>query len=101
EEEINLFRIVQESLNNILKHSHATELGVTLQKERDRVILRIEDNGCGFQQADGRQGNRGGLGLSSMAERARILGGEIRIESNNGRGTSVLLTLPLGGYKHG
>jgi signal transduction histidine kinase/ligand-binding sensor domain-containing protein len=99
DEEINLFRIVQESLNNILKHAHATALNVKLVKTNKTVILEVSDNGQGM---DGREGSKhSGLGISSMNERARILGGELKFESNSGKGTKVILTVALGERHHG
>ena len=94
EEEINLFRIVQESINNIMKHAQATELIVGVKKSEQSLLLEIEDNGMGMERpAGGNHGN--GLGLNSMTERARILGGELRFDSIPGRGTKVTLVVPL------
>lgn len=101
EEEINIFRIVQESLNNILKHSQATELKVTLAGTKKTIALEIEDNGRGISASRYRQRHGDGLGLSSMSERARILGGTLRIDSAGGKGTRVLFTLPMEGRRRG
>jgi ligand-binding sensor domain-containing protein/signal transduction histidine kinase len=89
--EINFYRIVQESLNNIVKHSRASEANVRILRDERGVELMIEDNGKGFDVNTVRRDGslKSGLGLTSMAERARILGGKHQIESVPGRGTIV------------
>jgi signal transduction histidine kinase len=86
EDEINVYRIVQECLNNIIKHSGATEARVKITRSLQAVVIEIEDNGRGFDlQADG----AAGLGLKDIAERTRILGGAHQIDSVPGKGTKV------------
>jgi signal transduction histidine kinase/ligand-binding sensor domain-containing protein len=99
--EINLFRIVQESLNNILKHSGAFAIRIELKKTDNVLQLLVEDNGRGMQSDESHQGSQQGLGLSSMQERARILGGQLHIESGPGKGTQVLLKIPIPENKNG
>ena len=95
EAEINLYRIVQESLNNIIKHAGATEAAVTLQLEANRLRLRIRDNGRGFDARTALSGTEGsGFGLAGMAERARLLGGQLKLTSEPGRGTEVEAQIP-------
>ncbi|PWU08286.1 MAG: hypothetical protein C5B50_29850 [Verrucomicrobia bacterium] len=96
EAEINVYRIVQEGLNNILKHSGATEARVTLAHEPARVRLLIEDNGRGFDlpAATQRPERAGGMGLDGIAERVRILGGRLQIQSTPGGGTRLKIDLP-------
>jgi signal transduction histidine kinase/ligand-binding sensor domain-containing protein len=90
--EINLYRIVQEGLNNLARHAQARRGLVAIRVEGERVVLTIEDDGVGFEAAslDG----RGGMGLSGIAERARILGGRSAIRSSPGRGTTITVNLP-------
>ncbi len=88
-----LFRILQETLTNVARHSGATRAEVVLQKERDRLVLRIRDNGRGFDQADPLLS--GSLGLLGMRERAAMLGGGMSISSAPGKGTSVTAWVPL------
>jgi signal transduction histidine kinase len=88
---LNLYRIVQESLNNILKHSHARNIRITLERDVRDVSLQIEDDGLGF---DTQRAQKTGLGLRNISERARILGGELRINSALGQGTRLTLTVP-------
>ncbi|MFT3744652.1 MAG: two-component regulator propeller domain-containing protein [Pyrinomonadaceae bacterium] len=93
ENEINLYRIVQESLNNVIKHSDATKASVSVFIESERLVLTIRDNGKGFDRD--RVAGRSGLGLNGIAERARILGGTLSIESEPGKGTTVLVNLSV------
>ncbi|MFN7929948.1 MAG: two-component regulator propeller domain-containing protein [Blastocatellia bacterium] len=99
--QINLYRIVQEALNNIIKHAAARQVSVQLQRTPQSVQLTMRDDGRGFVQAErsGAEGKLGGLGLSSMAERARLLGGVLHIESAPGAGTRLTLTIPFGSSK--
>lgn len=88
-----LFRIVQESLTNVLKHASASEVHVSLQVEDGQIRLEVRDNGGGFAAGAGRRA--GAFGLMGMRERALMLGGNADIRSAVGRGTSVLVRLPL------
>jgi signal transduction histidine kinase len=82
----------------VIKHAHATQVTVVLKREPGRIIISILDNGRGFapdhRQVE-RNGHRATLGLASMAERARLLDGQIEIQSAEGTGTRVTLTMPL------
>lgn len=99
EGEINIFRIVQESLNNILKHSNASAVRVEMKKSGRGLSVTVEDNGRGMDTSVGAAPR--GLGLSSMEERARILGGDLQIESTPGKGTRVRLSIPIREERHG
>ncbi len=87
-----LFRIVQEALSNVAKHSAATETTVSLTWEGDRVVLEVEDNGRGF---DVRERWGKGIGLQSMEERVQQLGGTWHIESTPGKGTRIRVVTPV------
>lgn len=91
EAEINLYRIVQESVHNALKHSGATHACVTVRDGSSDIDIAVVDNGAGIPETVATDVSRRGLGLSSMAERAKILGGELRIEPAPGGGTAVRL----------
>ncbi|MEP7337096.1 MAG: two-component regulator propeller domain-containing protein [Acidobacteriota bacterium] len=97
EAEMNLYRIVQESVNNIVKHSEASQVNIRLKRDGRRVQLTVEDNGRGFQtnQASASELRRRGFGLIGIAERARMLGGREFIQSVPGQGTIVIVTLTL------
>jgi two-component system, NarL family, sensor kinase len=93
-----LFRIFQESLNNILKHAEATELNVTLIYTDETFTMCIEDNGVGFSVEEKRNNAipGSGVGLKSLYNRSGFIGAEISIDSKPGDGTSILIKLPLG-----
>lgn len=85
-----LYRLLQEALTNILRHADASQVHVRLQHRGSRLRLWVRDNGRG---ADTPQ--RPGVGLYSMAERARCLGGELKIISQPGAGWALALNVPL------
>jgi two-component system, sensor histidine kinase LadS len=87
EDEINFYRIIQESLNNIVKHSKANKASIAIFRENSKVILNIRDNGLGFEVEKTRE--KKGLGLNGIAERVKILQGNYLIESEIGRGTTI------------
>ncbi|MGE0624389.1 MAG: ATP-binding protein [Pseudomonadales bacterium] len=86
-----LYRICQEALANAVRHSDAATIEVRLTREGDDIELTITDDGCGFDPAAARSG----LGLSSMRERARLLGGTLSLSSTPGAGTTVRARLPV------
>lgn len=85
-----LYRLLQEALTNVARHAAASQVRVRLQHHGGRLRLLIRDNGCGALQPQ-----RPGVGLYSMVERARSLGGELRIFSHPGAGWALTLTVPL------
>ena len=97
--EINIYRIVQEALNNIIRHSQATEAEMVIRRKRRELSLRIRDNGQGFvpDTATGLGPRSGGFGLVGMAERVRMLGGACSIESGPGQGTTITISLTISG----
>src|SRR5215475_13896370 len=97
DEAITLYRVVQESLNNIVKHAQASEARVSVERYTDSVTLTIQDNGRGFAPSEAAT-KPSGFGLVGMTERVRILGGALQMDSGEGRGTTVTirLTLPVG-----
>jgi signal transduction histidine kinase len=88
-----VYRIVQEGLRNVLKHARARDAHVTVGRTVDQLEVRIEDGGSGFD-ADA-SGARDGLGLLSIEERARLVGGSFSIMSEPGRGTALHVHIPL------
>lgn len=89
-----LYRIVQEALTNVAKHARATRVTVWLQPEEQMVRCSIRDNGIGFDVAGVRGGERG-LGLIGIKERLDALGGSLQMVSSPGKGTELLITIPL------
>lgn len=84
-EEISIYRIVQESLNNVIKHSEARLVKVKIKRIENFVLIRIKDNGEGFDSAN----VKGGLGLVGLKERSQLLNGELIIDSKIGEGTTI------------
>lgn len=96
--ELALYRIVQEALTNVAKHSGATRALVRIGREGGRFSLWVEDDGRGFSEPEGaRASARGGWGLSEMRERAEALGGTLSIRFPSGGGTCVLVQLEAAG----
>jgi signal transduction histidine kinase len=88
-----VYRLVQETTRNIVRHSRAASATVTVRVEADTLRLVVEDTGCGFDPEATRE--TAGLGLVSMRERVRSLGGTLSILSRTGHGTRVEATLPM------
>ena len=98
---INFYRIVQECLNNVVKHSQATEASVRITHNARSVVLTIDDNGRGFSPAErSAPASSNGFGLTGMAERASLLGGDFKVRSAPGRGTTMTVEIPLGVDNH-
>ncbi|HET9832329.1 MAG TPA: sensor histidine kinase [Vicinamibacterales bacterium] len=99
EVETHLYRIVQEALNNIAKHAEARRVEVRVSRNETAIVLTIDDDGRGFNPApDGQSRNRrGGLGLVSMRERARIINATFDIRSAPGEGATMTLRVPTRG----
>jgi signal transduction histidine kinase len=88
---VQLYRILQEALNNIVKHSGATKADIQLFGHVNEVHLTIEDNGNGFDVAQISEG----LGINQMRIRTESLSGRIEINSHQGKGTLILIQVPL------
>lgn len=97
ESETSVFRLVQESVNNIVKHSGATTAEVGLSIVADRLLIEVRDHGRGFDGAEAPLSGAGrhGFGLNGLHERARMLGGTCVIESAPGAGTRVAIQIPV------
>jgi PAS domain S-box-containing protein len=94
-----LFRIYQQAMANIARHSQATEVDVSFKLENDRVVMEVRDNGVGFDVPDGwidlvREGH---LGLAGSAERAEAIGGSMDVQSSRGEGTVITVQIPYNG----
>lgn len=92
-----LFRIFQEALNNILKHAGATSVNVDLNYSDTIFVMEITDDGKGFNVKEKRQSALAGsgVGLKSLYNRAKIIGADLSIDSSPGKGTTILIELPL------
>jgi signal transduction histidine kinase len=93
---INVYRIVQEGVNNIVKHSHATQGSVTARRTSSAVVLQISDNGGGLpSEPRNPKPGGGGFGLTGIRERAMLMKGTLQIKSENGSGTLLVIHFPL------
>lgn len=95
EVETNLYRIVQEALNNVYKHAKASRVAVLLERRGREVALVIEDDGVGFDPSSHTGSLRDGIGLVGMRERAALIGGTLDIETADGGGTAIFVHVPL------
>ncbi|MEW6583396.1 MAG: GAF domain-containing sensor histidine kinase [Actinomycetota bacterium] len=93
EVQIAIFRVVQESLTNVARHSGAARASVLATQHRGRMRVVVEDDGCGFDPEE----PTGRLGIVGMRERMELVGGEIRVESSPGEGTAVIIELEVPG----
>lgn len=91
--EIVLYRVLQETVNNVIKHSGASELDISLIKDADGISATIEDNGRGFDSKN--LSEKAGIGLKNMKARVEYLKGTIDFDSSPGRGTLVAIHIPL------
>lgn len=90
---VGLFRVAQAALRNVARHAQASEARVTLGRDDHRLTLVVQDNGVGFEKT--RKAKGASLGIASMRERMRLLGGKLDVASAMGRGTTVTASVPL------
>lgn len=90
--EINIYRVIQESINNIYKHSFAKKAEIQLYKYEDMIMLTIEDNGAGF---DISENNSSGIGIENIKNRVNAINGLIYIESAKNKGTLLTIEIPI------
>jgi signal transduction histidine kinase len=91
--EISVFRIIQELVTNIIKHSHATEASIAINQYTDALNIIVEDNGKGFDARSIPQ--KSGMGLSSIEKRVEHLEGTMEVDSTQGKGTNIIIDIPL------
>ena len=92
-----VYRLTQEAMNNIAKHSQADLIRLSLKRMENEIQLVVKDNGMGFdlEKILSSEGSKRGLGLSSMRERTELSGGKFMIESTPGKGTTLKASWPL------
>lgn len=97
EAESSFYRILQESVNNVVRHSGATQAKVSVKKQSGFIKMTVKDNGKGFlpELSKGDENYNGGFGLIGIVERARLLKGEAEIQSELGKGTSIKISVPI------
>lgn len=91
--ELNVFRIIQETMANVVKHSQATTASISLTKSDDLLNIIIEDNGVGFNK--NKIEEKESFGLQSIKQRVTYLKGEFTIDSAEGNGTTLIIDIPL------
>ena len=89
--ETTLYRVVQEALTNVARHSRATRASVVVQRMNGAVVAVVEDDGIGF---DVKASSCGRIGLLGLTERVTLAGGELDIESSRGKGTTLIARIP-------
>ena len=94
ETETNLYRIMQEALNNTMKYAQASRVDVLLERRDNQVVLIVEDDGAGFNPNAAVGGDNKGMGLVGMRERAALVGGTLQIESKPKKGTTIFVRVP-------
>jgi signal transduction histidine kinase len=88
---LNIYRIVQELINNSIKHANASEILVQLLQKDDELMITVEDDGIGFDT----EKVKTGMGTGNIASRVNFLKGEISVHTRPGEGTSTLVTIPV------
>jgi PAS domain S-box-containing protein len=100
--ETNLYRILQEALQNVHKHASAGRVSVLLERRDAQVVLIVEDNGKGYDpDEEGAADMNKGMGVTNMSERAALVGGSLEIESVAGQGTTIFVRIPLAETEEG
>jgi two-component system, NarL family, sensor histidine kinase DegS len=100
EQELTAFRVMQESLQNVHRHSQATRCSISIDIEDEHFIVEVEDNGRGFDPSSVKIQARGGSGIIGMRERAEVIGARLDVESSSGRGCRVRLLIPTNSRSH-
>ncbi len=91
-----LFRIINELIANIIKHAHASQIEINIQKGKKYYYFTVEDNGTGMKKnTEKKDLSRGGFGLLSIAERLDTIKGQFKLESNEGKGTKAIVAIPI------
>ncbi len=96
--ETTVYRIAQEALTNVIRHARATLIDVLIERRQECMVLIVEDNGIGFEPGEAAYARTGRLGLAGMQERAEMLSGTLAIESSPGKGTTIVVEIPLNNY---
>jgi signal transduction histidine kinase len=90
-----VYRVAQEAVTNAMKHAHATQIALRLRIAPQQVDLQVADDGCGFEPEGVFTSRNGNFGLIGMQERAKRVGGKLRLDSQPGNGTRVEISVPL------
>jgi signal transduction histidine kinase len=98
DDQVIIYRVMQEVFTNIEKHAHAKNISLNVERQGDLLSFSITDDGEGFdlEQVLSAGHSQRGFGLATMVERARMLGGSLTVWSDQGKGTRVTLSVPVG-----
>lgn len=98
EKEINIFRILQEGINNVIKHSKAKKVHIKIQKEETKLLISLKDDGIGIKNElmEEIMNKKTGFGLMGIQERVKYLNGTFILDSNTNMGTKIVITIPIG-----
>ena len=91
---VNIYRIIQESLSNIIKHAKAQAGKVSINKLKNSIVISIKDNGVGYNFSE-KYKETNSLGLKTLLERTKFLNGQMKVHSKKGDGTLIEFTFPL------
>jgi two-component system CheB/CheR fusion protein len=96
DDQVSIYRIFQEALNNVREHAQATKVVITAKKKENRVEMLVADNGQGFEvgRMEGLGAGKKGIGLAAISERVRALDGTLKVESKIGVGTRIFISIP-------
>lgn len=92
--ELIVYRVIQEAINNVIKHSKANQLDLSIQRDSEGLSISIEDNGIGFNKSE-LQKKEGGIGMKNILARVEFLKGELDIDTKPGKGTLIAIHIPL------
>jgi two-component system, NarL family, sensor kinase len=94
--ELGMFRVVQESLTNVLRHSQSNDVNIRIRRDKKSVLLEVQDHGVGIpkERLDALQKGGAGVGMRGMRHRVQLLGGQMKVASND-RGTTISVTIPV------
>lgn len=103
ETQLILFRVIQEALNNIQRHSGASQANISMERGENEVVITVSDNGRGFELPSQLSdfASQGKLGLTGMAERIRLIDGRLEVISQKGKGTKIVVRIPAKFYAKG
>jgi signal transduction histidine kinase len=96
---LGIYRIAQEALTNVSKHAHAKKVAISIQVKSKQITMKIADDGRGSAQMSARMAVKGHFGCQGMRERASIMGGTISIDSQPGKGTTIVVTVPVSDFQ--
>jgi len=88
---MNLYRILQEALHNIIKYAQATRVTINIAQEEANLLIAVQDNGIGFDATQSSEG----IGIKNMQERAQTVGGKISLQTEPNKGTALFVTIPV------